>query len=99
MRTLIQARVPGRVHGQAFAAYNGVRNGAELIALASGGLLVAAIGARTTLAIAGAVPVVVGLAGLILLRGRSGPGPDAAAHVEAPEPLIEPSPAGGALIE
>ena len=99
VRTLIQARVPDRVHGRAFAAYNGLRNGAELIALASGGVLVAAIGARTTLAIAGAVPVVVGLAGLILLRSRSSPGPDAGAEVEPPEPSVEPSPAGAALIE
>jgi hypothetical protein len=56
-RTLIQQRVPDRLHGRAFAAYNGLRNGAELFALAGGGLLVAAIGARVTLALAGAVPL------------------------------------------
>src|SRR5262245_42602933 len=53
-RTLIQQRVPDRLHGRAFAAYNGMRNGAELVALAAGGLLVAAIGGRATLALAGA---------------------------------------------
>ena len=56
-RTLIQERVPDRLHGRAFAAYNGLRNGAELVALGGGGLLVAAIGGRTTLALAGAIPV------------------------------------------
>lgn len=32
-RTLIHERVPSRLHGRAFAAYNGIRNGAELGAL------------------------------------------------------------------
>ena len=63
-RTLIQQRVPARLHGRAFAAYNGLRNGAELVALAGGGVLVSAIGGRATLAIAGAVPVVAALTGL-----------------------------------
>ena len=69
-RTLIQERVPGRLHGRAFAAYNGLRNGAELIALAAGGVLVAEIGARTTLALAGAIPLLAALAGLALYRAR-----------------------------
>jgi MFS family permease len=64
-RTLIGERVPARLHGRAFAAYNGLRNGAELVALAAGGVLVAALGARATLALAGAVPVLAALAGLI----------------------------------
>jgi MFS family permease len=67
-RTLIQERVPDRLHGRAFAAYNGLRNGAELFALAAGGVLVAAIGARATLALAGAIPVLAALAGLALYR-------------------------------
>ena len=71
-RTLIQQRVPARLHGRAFAAYNGLRNGAELVALAGGGVLVSAIGGRATLAIAGAVPVVAALVGLALfLRARA----------------------------
>ena len=56
-RTLIQERVPDRLHGRAFAAYNGLRNGAELFALAAGGVLVAAIGGRATLALAGGIPI------------------------------------------
>jgi MFS family permease len=69
-RTLIQERVPARLHGRAFAAYNGLRNGAELVALAAGGLLVVALGARTTLALAGALPVLTALAGLVVYRSR-----------------------------
>jgi hypothetical protein len=69
-RTLIQERVPDRLHGRAFAAYNGLRNGAELIALAAGGFLVAAIGARATLAVAGAVPLLAALVGLLVYQGN-----------------------------
>jgi MFS family permease len=76
-RTLIAERVPDRLHGRAFAAYNGLRNGAELVALAGGGLLVAALGGRATLALAGAIPVFAALVGLVLYRspavsGRAG---------------------------
>jgi MFS family permease len=67
-RTLIQQRVPPRIHGRAFAAYNGLRNGAELVALAGGGVLVAVLGGRVTLALAGAVPVAAALAALALYR-------------------------------
>jgi MFS family permease len=70
-RTLIQEQVPARLHGRAFAAYNGLRNGAELIALAAGGLLVAAIGARSTLALAGAIPLIAALIGLAVYGSRS----------------------------
>jgi MFS family permease len=69
-RTLIQQRVPPRIHGRAFAAYNGLRNGAELVALAGGGVLVAVLGGRVTLALAGAIPVAAALAGLALYRRR-----------------------------
>jgi MFS family permease len=78
-RTLIQDRVPDRLHGRAFAAYNAMRNGAELIALAGGGVLVTVIGARATLAIAGGVSVAVALVGLVLYR--------------RPAPVVEPEPA------
>ena len=64
-RALIQQRVPNRLHGRAFAAYNGLRNGAELFALAAGGLLVAAIGGRGTLALAGGIPVVTSAVGIL----------------------------------
>ncbi|MBA3261214.1 MAG: MFS transporter [Thermoleophilaceae bacterium] len=77
-RTLIQQRVPHRLHGRAFAAYNGLRNGAELFALAGGGVLVAAIGGRTTLALAGAVPVAAALVGLGVQWRASAPAADIA---------------------
>jgi len=67
-RALIQERVPEAFHGRAFAAYNGMRNGAELVALAWGGLLVVAIGARGTLALAGAISVLAALAGVLASR-------------------------------
>ncbi|MEA2383695.1 MAG: hypothetical protein QOH72_3666 [Solirubrobacteraceae bacterium] len=68
VRTLIHERVPQRLHGRAYAAYNGLRNGAELVALAGGGLLVSAIGARWTLLLAGALPVLAATAGLTARR-------------------------------
>lgn len=70
MRTLVHERVPDRLHGRAFAAFNGIRNGAELVALAVGGALVAMAGARWTLLIAGAVPLAAALVGLGALRAR-----------------------------
>ncbi len=85
-RSLIHVRVPERLHGRAFAAYNGIRNGAELGAFAAGGLLVAAIGPTGTLAYAGGLSALAGLIGLLALvrmnRGwvPSGPvGPPAGA--------------------
>jgi predicted MFS family arabinose efflux permease len=77
-RTLIQERVPDRLHGRAFAAYNEMRNGAELVALAIGGVLVTLIGGRATLAIAGGASVLVALSGLALYR--------------RPTPAVEPEP-------
>ncbi len=68
VRTLMHQRVPTRLHGRAFAAYNGLRNGAEMVALMLGGILVAAIGARWTLFVAGAVPAAAGLVGLAVYR-------------------------------
>lgn len=79
-RTLIQERVPDRLHGRAFAAYNAMRNGAELVALACGGLLVAALGGRVTLALAGGISVAIALVGLALYR--------------RPAPSAQPEPAG-----
>lgn len=67
-RTLIQERVPDAGHGRAFAAYNGLRNGAELFALLGGGVLVGLIGSRATIALAGAIPLLVALAGIAIYR-------------------------------
>jgi hypothetical protein len=66
-RTLIHEHVEPARHGQAFAAYNGLRNGAELVALAAGGALTAALGGSATLQIAGGAAAAAGLAGVILL--------------------------------
>jgi MFS family permease len=66
LRTLIHERVPAELHGRAFAAYNGLRNFAEIFAVVGGGLLVVALGARWTLLLAGAFPAAAGLAGLAL---------------------------------
>jgi MFS family permease len=70
VRTLIHARVPEELRGRAWAAYSAGRNGAEVVALVSGGLLVAAIGARWTLLLAGALPV---LAAAYAARRRARP--------------------------
>jgi MFS family permease len=67
LRTLIHERVPDALRGRAFAAYNGARNGAELAALALGGLVVGAFGARAALLAAGLGPAAIGIACLLLL--------------------------------
>ncbi|HWT22910.1 MAG TPA: hypothetical protein VN213_05335, partial [Solirubrobacteraceae bacterium] len=67
IRTVIAARVPRNLHGRAFAAYNAARNAAELCALGAAGVLVGAIGAQASLFVAGAVPLVIGLAALLLV--------------------------------
>jgi len=69
-RSLIHVRVPAELHGRAFAAYNGIRNSAELGAFAAGGVLVAAIGARGTLAFAGGLSALAGAVGLLVLIRR-----------------------------
>jgi predicted MFS family arabinose efflux permease len=66
-RSLIHVRVPDNLHGRAFAAYNAIRNTAELGAFAAGGFLVAAIGPRGTLAYAGGLSALAGLVGLLAL--------------------------------
>lgn len=90
-RSLIHLQVPAALHGRAFAAYNGIRNSAELGAFAAGGVLVAAIGARGTLAFAGGLSALAGAAGLLILLRRyrgwvpTGPvGPPSAAPRTAP---------------
>jgi MFS family permease len=66
-RTLIHQSVEPSRHGRAFAAYNGLRNTAELVALAGGGVLVSTLGARGTLWVAGGVSALAGIAGAFLL--------------------------------
>jgi predicted MFS family arabinose efflux permease len=69
-RTLIHTRVAPERHGRAFAAWNGVRNAAELGALAVGGVLVGALGARETLWLAGGLAALAGAVGLAVLASR-----------------------------
>jgi MFS family permease len=69
-RSLIHDRIPVERHGRAFAAYNGLRNTAELGALVAGGVLVATLGARGTLLLAGSVSALAGLVGLAVRRAR-----------------------------
>ena len=66
-RSLLHVRVPDHLHGRVFAAYNGIRNSAELGAFAAGGLLVVAIGPRGTLGYAGGLSALAGLVGLLAL--------------------------------
>jgi MFS family permease len=73
IRTVIQERVPERLHGRAFAAYNGLRNTAELGALGAGGVLVSVLGAQVALLGAGLGCAVAGLAGLALVHRRHAP--------------------------
>jgi MFS family permease len=76
-RTLIHARIPPERHGRAFAAWNGVRNAAELGALAVGGLVVGAIGSRSTLWLAGGLSALAGVVGLAILTAWRGRAPEA----------------------
>lgn len=68
-RTLIHHRIPPERHGRAFAAWNGVRNAAELGALAVGGVVVGTIGAHSTLWFAGGLSALAGAIGLVYLAG------------------------------
>ena len=73
LRTLIHERVPAELHGRAFAAYNGLRNFAEIFSVIGGGVLVVTLGARWTMFVAGLLPAVAGLFGLGLwVRMRRG---------------------------
>jgi hypothetical protein len=72
-RTLIHENVEPARHGQAFAAYNGLRNGAELIALAAGGGLTALVGGAATLQIAGGAAAAAAVGGVLLLSARASP--------------------------
>jgi MFS family permease len=90
-RSLIHIQVPAELHGRAFAAYNGIRNSAELGAFAAGGVLVAAIGARGTLAFAGGLSALAGAIGLlVLLRRYRGWVPTGPVGPPTPDPRTVP---------
>jgi MFS family permease len=84
-RTLIHSRIAPERHGRAFAAWNGIRNAAELGALAVGGIVVGAIGARSTLWLAGGLSALAGIIGLLVLASWRG---------RAPEPVVGASTIG-----
>jgi MFS family permease len=85
LRTLIRSRIAPERHGRAFAAWNGIRNAAELGALAVGGIVVGAIGARSTLWLAGGLSALAGVIGLLVLASWRG---------RAPEPVVGASTIG-----
>ena len=68
LRTLIHERVPERLHGRAYAAYKGAQRGRARGAGAAAACSSSAIGARWTLLLAGALPVLAALAGLAARR-------------------------------
>ena len=68
--------MPDALRGRAYAAYNAVRNGAELGALGAGGALVGLLGARAALALSGLVPLAIGLLALLFVRVRLAPAND-----------------------
>ena len=77
VRTLIHDRVPDELRGRAFAAYNGIRNGAELIALLAGGLLLSVLAPRWILLLAGGISALVALVALVVARRRAALAPEA----------------------
>lgn len=84
----VHQRVPAAAPGGPFAAYNHLRNAADLGALAAGGVLVATVGPRGTLWLAGGASALAGVAGLALRRRRAGPA--AAPEAEAAASTIGP---------
>lgn len=66
MRSLIHRRVPDRLRGRVFAASSGLTSGGQIAAMAMGGALVTAVGARGSLLIGGVGMLSVGTVGLWL---------------------------------
>ena len=66
MRSLLHHRVPDRLRGRAFAAYYGMVQAAQIIALGASGGLVEALGARMTMLYAGIGTAAVGILGALL---------------------------------
>jgi MFS family permease len=87
-RTIIGIRVPRQMHGRAFASFNALRNGAELIALLGGAVMVSWAGPRVTVLLAGLLSMAVALIGLVVHRR---PAPEAEpATGRWPEPAHAP---------
>jgi len=65
MRSLIVHRTEDRYRGRVFAAYGGLMNGTQLIAIGAAGGLVAGLDGQTVLIIGGIGTAVAGIAGLL----------------------------------
>jgi MFS family permease len=78
VRTLIHDRVPEDLRGRAYAAYNAIRNSAELIALLAGGLLLSVLAPRWILLLAGGGSALVAMSALLVARRRAVTPPAAA---------------------
>lgn len=63
MRSLIHRRVPDRLRGRVFAASSGLTSGGQIGAMALGGALVTALGARGTLLVGGLGMLAIGAVG------------------------------------
>lgn len=66
VRSLLHKRVPDRLRGRAFAAYYGMIQAAQILALGASGGLVELAGSRLTMVLAGSGTALVGLVGLVL---------------------------------
>ncbi|MGH2711167.1 MAG: MFS transporter [Actinomycetota bacterium] len=66
VRSLLHKRVPDRLRGRAFAAYYGMIQAAQIVALGASGGLVELAGSRLTMLLAGCGTALVGVVGLIL---------------------------------
>ncbi len=66
MRSLLHKRVPDRLRGRAFAAYYGMIQAAQIVALAASGGLLELAGTRLTMMLAGGGTVLVGAVGILL---------------------------------
>ena len=66
VRSLLHKRVPDRLRGRAFAAYYGMIQAAQIVALGASGGLVELAGARLTMVIAGGGTALMGLIGVLL---------------------------------
>ena len=66
MRTLLHRRVPDSLRGRAFAAYYGMIQASQIVALGASGGLVELAGPRSTMILAGSGTALVGVIGLLL---------------------------------
>ena len=66
MRSLLHRRIPDRLRGRAFAAYYGMIQAAQIVAMGVSGGLVELAGPRTTMILAGSGTVTVGVLGVLL---------------------------------